>query len=238
MRPRVAKRDKPRVYDKLLPTLKAAKKGMPRVSHKLPLDTIYLYHQIWRTLLRGDHDPGHRRRPLPPELVHHISRLADLRVPDNACNFVHTGGIPVRSGGPEFQTKLWFCTSPFDDDFLARVAAVQLFTTSNDQGWATFPDRGSWTWFEWGVFANAAEAAAQATAESETGGWKASHRNRIAEARAQEVSSAVVSINDDMWRRITEGSVIAVRACAVQTGWSNHAHRAEVRFWKWFEPAI
>ena len=237
MRPRVAKRDRPRAHDKILPTPKAAKKDMPRVSHKLPLDTIYLYHQIWRTLLRGDHDPGHRRRPLPAELVHLISRLADLRVPDSARIFVHTEGIRVSSGGT-FQTKLWFCTSPFHEDALHQIAAVQLLTTSNDQGWAALPHPGPCTWFEWGLFSSAAEATVRAEVESETAGWKISHRNKIAEAEPQDLTSPLVTMDDAMWRGIAEGNIIAVRVCAAQKFWYNTAYRAEVKFWKWFSPVV
>ena len=157
MRPRSAKRDKLRDRNKLSTVPKATQGA----SHRLPLDTMYLYHQIWRTLLRGDVNPGHRRRPLPPELVHLISRLADLRVPDKARSYIHSERVLVSSGGP-FQTKLWFCTSPFRDHAFDQIAAVQLFTTSNDQGWASEPERGSWTWFEWGLFSDAAEATARA----------------------------------------------------------------------------
>ena len=150
---------------------------------------------------------------------------------------MHTEAICVSSRG-QFQTRLWFCTSPFDGVTLRNTAAIQLLTTSNDQGWAIELDKGSWTWFEWGLFANAAEASAQARTKSETGRWKTSHSNICARSRPQHLNSSVVTIDDDMWVGITEGSVIAVRACAMYPGWSNHAHRAEVRFWKWFRPAV
>ena len=74
--------------------------------------------------------------------------------------------------------------------------------------------------------------------ESETGGWKISHRNICAREKPQHLAGPVAILDDYMSTEIAEGSVIAVRACAMYPGWSNYAHRAEVRFWKWFEPAI
>ena len=196
---------------------------------------IFLYHQIWRAFLRGDDDPDHKRPPLPIELVRLISRFAGLCTPDATRTFICAKEVQVRSYGP-FETKLWFCTSPFDDFALKHVAAVQLLTTSNDQGWAT--DRGSWTWFEWGVFANAEEAARREKARTESEGWRLSHKNRGAEADPQELRGPVTTVDDDMWKDFAEGCVLAVRVCSRFPGWSNHAHRAEIKFWTWFEPVV
>ncbi|KAI0088343.1 hypothetical protein BDY19DRAFT_193533 [Irpex rosettiformis] len=196
---------------------------------------IFLYHQIWRALLRGVDSPDLKRPPLPVELVRLISRLAGLCTPDSTRVFICTKQVNVRSNGP-FEAKLWFCTSPFDDYALKHVAAAQLLTTSNDQGWAS--DRGSWTWFEWGVFANAEEATNLAKAKCESQGWTTSHKNRGAVQEPQELLGPVVTVDDGMWEGFAEGSVLAVRVCARFPLWANHAHRAEIKFWRWFEPVI
>ncbi|KAI0084351.1 hypothetical protein BDY19DRAFT_898649, partial [Irpex rosettiformis] len=130
----------------------------------------------------------------------------------------------------------WFCTSPFDDYALRHVAAAQLLTTSNDQGWATVP--GSWTWFEWGIFANAEEAARLAKEKYKSQRWTTSHRNLRAESKPQELSGPVVTVDNDMWKGFAEGSVLAVRICALTIYWECFAHRAEIKFWRWFEPVI
>jgi hypothetical protein len=41
-----------------------------------------------------------------------------------------------------------------------------------------------------------------------------------------------------MWDNATEGSVIAVRACAQQALWENDAQYGEILIWKWFEPVV
>ncbi len=141
----------------------------------------------------------------------------------------------MHSSGP-LETRLWFCTPPLSNAILKSGIAVQLFTTSNDQGWAGRPDLGSWTWFEWGLFASVEEATNRASSGSE--GWRESHRNKVAVEQPQSLEGPLVTMGDDMWNGTVEGSVLAVRVCAQFGGWANHAHNAEVKFSRWFEPVI
>ncbi|KAI0826041.1 hypothetical protein BC629DRAFT_43367 [Irpex lacteus] len=161
---------------------------------------VFLYHQIWRTLLHGDNDPSHKRPALPIELVRLISRFAGLCIPDHTRTFICEKEVSVRSGGP-FETKLWFYTSPFDEYALKHALRLEK-------------------------------------AKSESDGWRLSHKNKGAVNEPQDLKGPVVDIDDKMWEGFVEGSVLAVRVCARFPMWTNHARRAEIKFWRWFEPVI
>lgn len=40
------------------------------------------------------------------------------------------------------------CPQALDEDVVAKMLDVQLFTTSHDQGSVTFAEAGSWSWFD------------------------------------------------------------------------------------------
>ena len=237
------------VPDELLPFImrpitaeEDSESDTPCVSHNLlPLDTIYLYHQIWRALLRGDDtDPSHIRRPLPTELVQLISRFAYLCVPDSTHAFSSTvtEEICVGSKTRGRLTHLCFRTCAFDVAALRHIDAIQLLTTSDDDGRTAFPDRQSSTWLQWGIDSSGVEMVAQAEIESEAGGLKTNQGNIIAQSKAQHLIGSLVIVNDDMWTGIAEGSSVTLWARAMYPEWSDRRLGAGVRFLKWFKPTI
>lgn len=196
---------------------------------------VVFYHRIWRALLDGDTHHEHTRRQLPSELVEMISRLAGLCIPDDDRVFTRTRTCSIRSAH-SFQSKLWFCTSPFTREDIRNIAAIQLTTTSSQQG--RDDDRTSWSWFEWGFFPSAQEAKRREEASWETSGWHISHRNRVDTPNPQTLEGRIVTPDDSMWQNFTEGSILAVRICARFLNTENHARRGEIRYWKWFKPVL
>ena len=123
---------------------------------------VHLYYAIARALLRGysppsdeimflvDYDAGPSRRPgLPIELVLEIFDLAEIIKPTPTASYTIRSHQPcyVRSIGP-VQEALFFHSPPLSRAFLAHVRQMQLYTVSRDQGWASQPEAGSWSWFE------------------------------------------------------------------------------------------
>lgn len=62
-------------------------------------------------------------------------------------------GIPdVRAVDGQIVRKIWFKTKPVTKEFCHRVAELQLWSDSNDQGHVDNRDLGNYTWFELAVF--------------------------------------------------------------------------------------
>jgi hypothetical protein len=209
----------------------------PETNGERKKPDLLLYHQLWHALFRGDNDIRHRRPPLPIELVDVISKLAGFCVLDSTRTFEYTIPIDVYTRGP-FEAKLWFCTQPFDSRASKQIAAMQLLTCSNDQGWQSDPLEGSNTWFEWGMFPSLDEVTCLEKSARGADGWRMSHKNISAEETPQNLEVPILAADDSMLKDITEGCVVAVRACAMLPLWHNHCYRAQLRFWKWFQPVV
>ncbi|KAF7365006.1 hypothetical protein MVEN_00371700 [Mycena venus] len=219
----------------------------------LPDGELLLYHQLWRALLRGSEPSS--RPALPVELIRLIVRAAALMVPDRQqthhakqCVFVR-----VKTYDEEpVVSRVWFWTKPLH---LADFAAAQLVTVSRDQGWCAPLTDVCHSWFEWGVFnrgipaeeevgfgrkhgAFTGDEKAWATRKAGQNVWRRSHGNPVANSLYQQHDGKQVGIEDEMWDNATEGSIIAVRACAQQALWENDARYGEILVWKWFEPVV
>ncbi|KAF7364954.1 hypothetical protein MVEN_00366200 [Mycena venus] len=205
----------------------------------LPDWELLLYHQLWRTLLRGL-DPA--RPALPVELVRLIVRAAALMIPDRQQTHRAKQCVLVRVKTYDEEpvvSRVWFWTKPLH---LANFAAAQLVTVSRDQGLVTDVCH---SWFEWGVFnggipaeeevgfgrkrgAFTGDEKAWATRKAGQTVWRKSHGNLAANSFYQQHDGKRVGIDDEMWDNATEGSVIAVRACARQAWWENDARYGEI----------
>ncbi|KAJ7037618.1 hypothetical protein C8F04DRAFT_1091898 [Mycena alexandri] len=219
----------------------------------LPDGELLLYHQLWRALLRGSVPSS--RPPLPAELVRLIVRASALMIPDNQQTHRAKERVFVRvmiDDERPVVSQVWFWTKPLH---LANVAGAQLVTVSRDQGWVEPWTDVCHSWFEWGVFRGGIPAEeeaefgmrggvvtgyekAWATRKAGQHIWRRSHGNSVANSLYQQHNGEQVGIDDEMWDNATEGSVIAVRACAQQQLWENDARYGEILVWKWFEPVV
>ncbi|KAJ6606089.1 hypothetical protein DFH09DRAFT_1299370 [Mycena vulgaris] len=233
----------------------------------LPEEELLLYHQLWRTLLRGsgpftEHpdspaEIGTRRPALPVELVRLIMRTAAFMVPDRQQTQHAERSVFLRATTRDEEpvvSRVWFWTKPLN---LAKVAAVQLVTVSHDQGWVSPATDVCHSWFEWGVFNGVPEPASGGGEGGVTGNemvwrtespkqegkasepmWCRTHGNPIARGQYQQHDGPRVGIDDEMWDGAKAGSVIVVRACTQQALWENDARYGEILVWKWFEPVV
>ncbi|KAJ7284359.1 hypothetical protein C8J57DRAFT_1288200 [Mycena rebaudengoi] len=240
-------------------------------------DELLLYHQVWRALLRGAdfysilHLSGTRaesqRPPLPAELVRLVVHAAEFMVPDRYHTQRAPQSIFVRVATRDEEpivSRVWFWTKPLD---VTQIAAAQLVTLSQDQGWFSPPMEICHSWFEWGVF-NAGVPAQDETDiiggvdgaitgnevpwkskrsakkdEKESvsdgeGTWRRTHGNPVARDRYEQYDGPRVGMDNELWEGVNAGAVIAVRACAQQALWENDARYGEILLWKWFEPVV
>ena len=123
----------------------------------------------------------------------------------------------------------WFASAPFARSDLARGSALQLVTYSQDQGWADFPDQGSWSWFDVCI----ADAAFHVrTREDGSRLQWTSHCNPITSEELGERRGKLFSPQHEIWSYLMEGDLILVKACARFPGWANYASRGDLFIWK------
>ncbi|KAI0311486.1 hypothetical protein OF83DRAFT_755571 [Amylostereum chailletii] len=172
-----------------------------------------------------------RRAAIPTEIITSIVHFAGLKTLDTSLSTVNTKGVHVHSSGSAVSSKDWIWTSPLDSAALARIAAVQVITISSDQGWASYPEHGSYSWFDIGLLRPSSDGNQEVC-------WRTSHHNQLAKKESVRREGSVITMEDKMWDNVKVGDVIAVRVCAQFGGWVNNAEFGQIKVWNWFEPVI
>ncbi|VDC05257.1 unnamed protein product [Peniophora sp. CBMAI 1063] len=185
-------------------------------------DEVVLYHQVWRALQAG----SATRPPVPSEILLHIAAFAGWVLPYHVQT-VSTDVHCYAYGGDKAE-KLWFTSGPLADEDVQRIAAIQLVTVGRDQGWASDPSAGSWSWFEVGFERPPSEG-------SVLKGRRESHRNRLCSQEPTMCEGPLLPAPIEDWKA---GDVVSVWACAQYPGWRTSGSTAELRFYKSFEPAF
>ncbi|EJD54566.1 hypothetical protein AURDEDRAFT_119009 [Auricularia subglabra TFB-10046 SS5] len=191
---------------------------------------------LFRALCRGSDE----RARLPPELVLSIFRGAEITSREgSAFDATAKQSIRVSASSGTVKHKDWFATAPLAASTLHHLAAVRLYTTSHDQGWASRPELGSYTWFEICIASPSARAGLVVAkrADGTELRWR-SHHNPVANSTPQELRGEVFGPHHELWEYLRESNIIVVRACAQYGGWSNFAMKGALRFTKFFEPIV
>ncbi|KAH7322369.1 hypothetical protein B0J17DRAFT_683876 [Rhizoctonia solani] len=63
---------------------------------------------------------------------------------------LHTDSVVAKDATPV--KKVYMATPEATQTYLLRDISIQCQTLSRDQGWATNPERGQWSWFELAIF--------------------------------------------------------------------------------------
>ncbi|KAJ6553081.1 acyl transferase/acyl hydrolase/lysophospholipase, partial [Mycena capillaripes] len=118
-------------------------------------------------------------------------------------------------------SEVWFKSEPLTQSVIYRLAQLQLWTDSHDQGFADDASAGSWSWFEVCILAD--EKATKPRKKGERVlTWK-SHSNRIGVGKVSRHFGVVFDRRGDLLDDLEPGNVIAVRICVTFRGWSNFA---------------
>ena len=61
--------------------------------------------------------------------------------------------LSISANSGKIQRRLWLLTKPIEADTLNGIknGSVSLKVFARHQGWVSFPDRGTWSWFELAV---------------------------------------------------------------------------------------
>ena len=152
----------------------------------------------------------------------------------NEMNFwKETGGfcnVVARDANPVHQD--WFSTSPLSAHDLANAHSMQLLTLSNDQGWVSDNNAGSWSWFD--VVLAPCE---RERPDDDEHSWL-SHSNSPPASIMRQRAGTVFGPSHKIWRIAQIGDRIGVRACAQYHGWRNIATMARLILQEYFTPTF
>lgn len=87
---------------------------------------------------------------------------------------------------------------PLEKSFLERVSRIQLQTTAHDQGYASFPDQGSWSWFDVAIL-ESPESTAPLVRDGLTCLWR-SHCNVIGFGQDTTTAGEIFDMEDDLFK--------------------------------------
>lgn len=88
-----------------------------------------------------------------------------------------TSALRVYADDNQYLKETWFKSQPVDQSFCYRVAQLQLWTDSRDQGWVSSPKAGSYSWFEVAIFEDENSTAPKMKDDRELS-WR-SHENSL-----------------------------------------------------------
>ncbi|KAG8774538.1 hypothetical protein FRC12_001924 [Ceratobasidium sp. 428] len=149
-------------------------------------------------------------------------------------SFLRTDTISVRASGSEAVKRVYFSTQVSKQE-IERTYSVQLTTEAHDQGWASDPERGLWSWFELAIFSQQPEdgqivrkGAIKYGPDQEPLTWL-SHRVGL-KSSFTEQSGVVFAKGHEMWKTLKPGDHIGVLACAQYGAWSLDARRGRLNF--------
>ncbi|KAL4247804.1 hypothetical protein ABKN59_007113 [Abortiporus biennis] len=128
----------------------------------------------------------------------------------------------VSSVDHNLQSAAWFSTPPLDAKILRRIESIQLFTNARNQGWASNPEAGSWTWFDIVVF-ESEDSTTPKVKNGQSLEW-ISHYTDIGQSTAAYREGKKFDRTHEMLTLLEPGDVITVRVCAQFTGWEHYAH--------------
>ncbi|KAG8761231.1 hypothetical protein FRC11_014201 [Ceratobasidium sp. 423] len=132
--------------------------------------------------------------------------------------------------------KFYFGTEKLGADNLSRFLSVQLETDAHDQGWASEPKRGLWSWFELAIFttlpAEGQEVTlAQIKPNPAGGGPLTWISHRLPLSKKYDVKRGEDFTKDhEIWKFLEPGDHIGVLACAQYRKWEGDVRSGKLTF--------
>ncbi|KAI5120728.1 hypothetical protein M0805_006434 [Coniferiporia weirii] len=144
----------------------------------------------------------------------------------------------VTASGRSVASRLWWTTEPFSASHLGLPNTVRLSTLSGHQGWVSFPNRGSWSWFELAIVSSAPSQVAKVygynLVKTRANGtllkWF-SHRHPIKQNNSfQNYIGRLLGTEHEIWRYLSPGDRLAVFGCAQYPAWSCRGQKGVLTF--------
>ncbi|QRV92051.1 hypothetical protein RhiJN_20069 [Ceratobasidium sp. AG-Ba] len=147
----------------------------------------------------------------------HLYQIVAAGVQHKA-SVLSTDSTSVEAGGSQAVKRVYFSTRVTAED-IKRTYSVQLVTEAHDQGWASEPERGLWSWFEVAIFSKeptdgqiVRNGSIKYGPNQEPLAW-ISHRVGL-KSTFTEQTGAEFRKDHELWKNLEPGNYIGVLACA------------------------
>jgi len=144
-----------------------------------------------------------------------------------------TSQLSVLARDATLVKKCYVSTKPFGFEDVMRNISIQAVTDSRDQGWASNPDRGQWSWFEIAIFEKQPTEGQDVQPndikqyEGKPLTWT-SHQNRLS-SEYKETEGPKFTWDHPIWRHIEEGNCVALLCCAQFRAWRNDIRGGSIK---------
>ncbi|KAG8725075.1 hypothetical protein FRC09_009041 [Ceratobasidium sp. 395] len=195
---------------------------------KVTLQT--LFHSGFRLTSPLQVKPAYLEAGLPPprQLYELIEAVGEDFVAFSApkeISVTSPDAVPVK--------KFYFATSKLGDRELSSFASIQLATDARDQGWASEPHRGLWSWFEIAIFTKLPEHDEKVTPDMIKSGPKGepltwlSHKLPLSK-EYKEQKGVRFAKDHEIWKFVQSGDYIGVLACAQYALWKAESRNGKL----------
>ncbi|KAJ3483576.1 hypothetical protein NLI96_g6208 [Meripilus lineatus] len=149
--------------------------------------------------------------------------------PKTLVHAIHSNGsCHVAAHDQNIQSKLWFSTPPLPEKVVSslNLATFQLYTRSQNQGWADRPELGTYTWFE--IALRKSSASLNATHDPpRVMSWR-SHDTSIDQNASEEQGGEIFNYKHELLQHIEPGDVIEVWVYARFACWTHDAYEGRL----------
>ncbi|KAG9124567.1 hypothetical protein FRC07_011107 [Ceratobasidium sp. 392] len=201
-----------------------ANHGRPVTKDKIRIEAIGADH-CWQTERGGKVVLAKSKAGLPPP--QQLYELVEIATED-FVTYSNPNQIFVEARNATVVKKLYFGTPQLDAQKLSRYISFQLETNSRDQGWASEPQRGLWSWFDLAIFTRLPSEGQDVTPNMIKSGpngkpltWM-SHKLPL--TGQWEIQQGIVFGKDhELWKHLEPGDYVGVLACAQYAYWKAEA---------------
>ncbi|KAG8730609.1 hypothetical protein FRC11_006311 [Ceratobasidium sp. 423] len=180
-------------------------------------------NRCWRTE-RND-NVGLAEAPVdqpPMNQLYELYRVGDII---DAAVTQSTNNISVCAQDATPIKKVYMSSGPIEVEDLLRNLSIQILTESRDQGWASEPEEGIWSWFELAIFTKRPADGQQVNPsdikqhEGKPLTWT-SHENKLC-SDFQWIEGPKFTWDHEIWRYIEQNNYVVVLACVQYPAWQN-----------------
>ncbi|CAE6475638.1 unnamed protein product [Rhizoctonia solani] len=158
----------------------------------------------------------------PMSQLYELYRIGDA-IDTATIQAIHP--LNVESSDQTAVKKVYMSTRPATVDDLLRIISIKASTESRDQGWASDPQKGQWSWFELAIFTKR-PTDGQLVKPSDIKQYQGkpltwtSHENKLT-TDFQWLDGAKFTWDHPIHRHMEQGNCIALLACAQYPLWEN-----------------
>jgi hypothetical protein len=142
--------------------------------------------------------------------------------------------INVTSYDSKLHRKLWVASGQLTKDQLSRMISCQLSTNARDQGWASNPDQGIWTWFELCILKGptSSDQFTEDDIKKDANGALLSYFSHSTELSSEykDQTGKLFGKDSELWKNCESGNLIGAVACAQFPLWSLDGKVAKLTF--------